>query len=96
MILDLAAVRKQLKHHFPSKQRGNYGSDIEKLTKIFMKGIDYEISRENAEFGYSWVEVPFGNISMEIDQLKTNFTHLLKEVDKFKPIPGPGKIMKNL
>lgn len=85
MLIPLAEARGVLKDHFPTKQLGNFGSDIPKLLKKFQDGVFYESSQDRYEQEYGWVEQHFGRLNMPTDQLKENFLALLNEIHKYKP-----------
>ncbi|KAI1285661.1 50S ribosomal protein L1 [Halotydeus destructor] len=90
-LLDLASARGLLRKHFPNKNRGNFGTDVVALVDRFKNGFEYKLNKDEYEFDFGSVELPFARLSMDKNQIKANLTQLLKEIDKVKPTAAPGQ-----
>ena len=90
MLVPLAPVRAILKHHFPTKTKGNYGADIVPLIEKFISGVNYSCVRNEFDPAFGVLELKFARLSMTDEQILENLdTGLAKIEETHKPVPGP-------
>lgn len=89
-LLDIAPVRGLLKKHFPTKQKGNFGPDLNVLFERFERGFDFSLVRDDYDKTYGWVEVPFARVNMSNTQIRENLIQLLKAVELNRKSDSPG------
>jgi len=91
MLVQMAPLRGILKKHFPSKQRGNYGTDIATLVSRFVSGVSYEMKRDDFDPSYGWTQFPFARLNMNEEQIRENLQASLNRLESHKSAtPGAG------
>ena len=90
LLIELAQIRGILGSAFPSKLKGNLGFDMKKLVNQFVNGIDYKCVKDEFELDYGWVQLPFGRLHMNNEELEQNFRFLMSTIEKHKPTTAIG------
>lgn len=85
VLIDLATARGILKNHFPSKQKGNFGTDMDFLVKKFLNGVDYAMEKDRFDNTHGTVTVPFARLNMENSAILQNLTTVLNQVETHRP-----------
>lgn len=85
VLIDLASARGILKTHFPSKQKGNFGTDITALVAKFLNGIDYHLEKDKFDNTHGHVTVPFARLNMDIPAIEENLAIALNQVETHRP-----------
>ena len=90
MLVSLAPLRGILKTHFPTKQKGNYGTDIASLVTKFLTGVSYEMKRDDFDPSYGWSDFPFARLNMTNDQIRENLEATLARLETHRsPLAAP-------
>lgn len=90
MLIPLAPLRGILKHHFPTKSKGNYGPDIVPIIEKFISGVAYECTRDDFDPAFGMLELPFGRLNMSHQQLIENLNIGLQKIEEdHRPSPNP-------
>ena len=85
MLVAIANLRGILRDNFPSKSRGNYGPDVEKLVIKFKEGLFYEMKRDDFDPAYGFLNVPFARLNMDNKKIQDNLDAVLARVETYKP-----------
>nr|SVE73632.1 EOG090X089S [Daphnia atkinsoni] len=81
MLADILPLRGLLKRKLPNIKNGSVGVDLPKMIQIFSKGIEFASTRDAYELDYGVVEVPFGRLTMPVDELEANYSAILKDIE---------------
>jgi ribosomal protein L1p/L10e family len=90
MLINLAEVKGLLKSHFPSKLKGNYGSNVAEVVRRFYNGYDYKVEKFEYEPDFGWLDMFIGRINMTNKQLKENLIVLCNDLLRYRPSDAPG------
>lgn len=85
VLVDLATARGILKNHFPSKQKGNFGTDVVALVTKFLNGIDYTLEKDKFDNTHGSITVPFARLNMEDSAIIDNITNVLNQIETHRP-----------
>ena len=90
MLIPLAPLRAILRHHFPTKTKGNYGPDIVPLIQKFLTGVGYNCKRDDFDPAYGTMELQFARLDMSTEQIIENLNVGLAKIEEaHKPSPNP-------
>nr|SVE77077.1 EOG090X089S [Daphnia lumholtzi]SVE78935.1 EOG090X089S [Daphnia lumholtzi] len=85
MIAEILSLRGLLKRKLPNIKNGSVGVDMPKMIQIFSRGIEFASTRDAYELDYGLVEVPFGRLTMPMEELEANFSAILKDIESCRP-----------
>lgn len=91
MLIELAAIKKDIAYYFPTKQRGNIGFDMARLVNHFVNGFEYKLIKDDIEPDYGFVQLPFGRLGQSNQELEENIETVLSSIEQNKPPGAPGK-----
>ncbi|KAL3876078.1 hypothetical protein ACJMK2_033959 [Sinanodonta woodiana] len=91
-IQEILPLRPVLRTKFPNIQAGTLGNNIESMIKHFSKGITFTTSKISES--HSKIQVPFGKLYMENEQLEQNLQCLIEGVNKERPKTLPGSMVQ--
>nr|SVE74259.1 EOG090X089S [Daphnia barbata] len=81
MMADILPLRGLLKRKLPNLKNGSMGVDIPKMIEVFSKGLEFSSTKDAYELDYGLVEVPFGRLTMPMEELEANFATILKDIE---------------
>ena len=84
-LLDLAPVRGILKKHFPTKTKGNFGTDMKTLVKKFLTGVEYVLRKDDYDPSFGTCNFPFARLNMEDESISQNLELALNHIELSKP-----------
>ncbi|XP_076631573.1 mitochondrial ribosomal protein L1 isoform X1 [Colletes latitarsis] len=82
---DLIVIRGLLRKKFPNVHTGTLGTDIGILIERCKRAIQYTAQPDKTFKNYGVIDVAFGTLDMEINQLEKNFSSLINNVYSMKP-----------
>nr|CAG4651932.1 EOG090X089S [Triops cancriformis] len=85
ILADMIPVRGLMKKKFPSQKAGTLGVDMKGMVLKYLKGFEYQCSRDKHELDYGCVEMPVGRLDMDKAELEANLSFLLRDLDACKP-----------
>lgn len=96
MLIELAAIKKEINYYFPTKQRGNIGFDMARLVTHFVNGFEYKLIKDDIEPDYGYVQLPFGRLGQNDQALEENIETVLSSIDQHKPPGAPGDFISRV
>nr|CAG4647161.1 EOG090X089S [Megafenestra aurita]SVE92466.1 EOG090X089S [Megafenestra aurita] len=81
MMADILPLRGLLKKKLPNVRTGSMGVDLPKMIERYSKGLEYSSTKDAYELDYGLVEVPFGRLTMSMEELEANFSAILKDIE---------------
>ncbi|KAK3581810.1 hypothetical protein CHS0354_028817 [Potamilus streckersoni] len=90
-IQEILPLRPVLRTKFPNIQAGTLGNNIESMIKHFTKGITFSTTKISES--HSKIQVPFGKLNMENEQLEQNLQCLIDGINKERPKTLPGSMV---
>ncbi|XP_015790192.1 39S ribosomal protein L1, mitochondrial [Tetranychus urticae] len=91
MLIPLTAVRGLIGDNFPSKSKGNFGTDIVALVKKFAEGYDYQCKKNISQDNFGYIDLAIGTLNMEDDKLAANLLALITDSERHRPSDAPGQ-----
>ncbi|XP_057377167.1 large ribosomal subunit protein uL1m-like [Daphnia carinata] len=81
MMSEVLPLRGLLKRKLPNVKNGSVGVDMPKMIRLFSKGIEFASTKDAYELDYGLVQVPFGRLTMPMEELEANFSTILKDIE---------------
>ncbi|XP_050484382.1 50S ribosomal protein L1 [Bombus huntii] len=85
ILTDLLLVRGLLKKRFPNLRTGTLGNNMSQLVRKYKDGIAYTAEPHNSFKEYGQINVTFGLLNMNTQELEENFSSLINDVESMRP-----------
>nr|CAG4649443.1 EOG090X089S [Scapholeberis mucronata]SVE93694.1 EOG090X089S [Scapholeberis mucronata] len=87
MMTEVLPLRGLIKRKLPNVRNGSMGNDLPKMIEVFSKGLEFSSTKDAYELDYGMVEVPFGRLTMPLEELEANFSAILKDIESCRARP---------
>ena len=85
ILTDLLLVRGLLKKRFPNLRAGTLGNNMSQLVRKYKDGIGYTAEPHKSFKEYGQINVTFGLLNMDTQELEENFSSLINDVESMRP-----------